>query len=434
MDPSLLSLLVSLGLLAVLLALGVHIGASLALAGVVGTYVFLGSWQPGINMLLLQSMDVSTSYGLMVIPLFILLGSLAAESGITTDLFTVFYRWFGRVRGGVAIATIGTCAGMASITGSSVATSAAMSQIAMPELRRFGYDQRLSVGAIATGGTVAIMIPPSITLVLYAVFAEQSVGKMLMAGILPGLMLTLGYALKIYIRCRISPELGPPGQPFTFREKLAALPKVLPFLGVVLMVILGILFGIWTPVESAAVAVVIVAIITFIRRRMTVPRLLSATVDATLTSASVFIIVIGSLVYSNFLALNGFSSIIGQTIIHLDLAPFEIFGFLIATYLLLGMFMEISSILALTIPIVMPIVAAAGWDPIWFGVVVVALMEVAAVTPPVGLNLYAVKASVPEMRLQTIYMGALPFWFVNIVVVLILYAFPQITLILPNLN
>jgi C4-dicarboxylate transporter DctM subunit len=434
MDPALLSLVVSLALLATLLALGIHIGVALALAGMLGTYVFLGVWGPGINMLLLQSMDVSSSYTLMVIPLFIVLGAVAAESGITGDLFTAFYRWFGRVRGGVAIATIATCAGMASITGSSVATSAAMSQIAMPELRRFGYNERLAVGAIASGGTVAIMIPPSITLVLYAVFAEQSVGKMLVAGVLPGVLLTMGYALKIYIRCWVSPDLGPRGPHFSMREKLAALPSVLPFLAVVLMVILGILFGIWTPVESAAVAVVVVTIIAFLRRRMTMRRLLASTIDAVVTSASVFIIVIGSLVYSNFLALNGFSEILTQTIIHLGLQPFHIFLLLVAMYLVLGMFMEISSMLALTIPLVMPIVSTAGWSPIWFGVVVVALMEVAAVTPPVGLNLYAVKAGVPNLRLQTIYMGALPFWLVNIAVVLILYLFPKLALILPNLG
>lgn len=434
MDPATSSLLLSLGIIVILLAASVHIGVVLALAGMVGTYFFVGNWTAGINMLFIQSMDVSGSYALMVIPLFIVLGSLASASGITSDLFTLFYRWFGRVRGGVAIATIGTCAGMASITGSSVATSAAMSRIALPELRRYKYNEAISVGAIATGGTLSIMIPPSITLVLYAVFAQQSVGKMLVAGILPGLVLTFGYALLVYLRCWQNPSLGPAGPRFTMRERLQILPRVLPFIGIVLAVILGILFGIWTPVESAAVAVVLVAIIAFMRGRLTIPVLLGAFRDAVVMSTSVFIIVIGSLVYSSFLALNGFSDLMAQTIIDLELGPFPLFLLLLGVYLMLGMFMEVSSLLALTIPLVMPIVATVGWDPIWFGVIVVAMMEVAAVTPPVGLNLYAVKAAVPDVRLQTIYKGAVPFWLVNMAVIGILYLFPQIALLLPNMQ
>ena len=434
MDPATLSLLVSFVVLLVLLAAGVHIGATLALAGIVGTYVFLGNWNAGINMLFIQSMDVSSSYTLMVIPLFIVLGSLASATGITGDLFTLFYRWFGRVRGGVAIATIGTCAGMASITGSSVATSAAMSRIALPELRRYRYDEAMSVGAIATGGTLSIMIPPSITLVLYAIFADQSVGKMLIAGVLPGLLLTVGYSALIYVRCLFNPRLGPAGPRFSLKERLEILPKVLPFMFIIGAVILGILFGIWTPVESAAVAVVLVGVIAFLRRRITIGGMLVACREAVVMSTSVFIIVIGSLVYSGFLALNGFSDLIAQTIIDMHLGSFGLFLLLVLVYMILGMFMEVSSILALTIPLIMPIIATAGWNPIWFGVIVVALMEVAAVTPPVGLNLYAVKASVPDVSLQKIYLGSVQFWIINLLVILILYCFPEIVLFLPNIQ
>lgn len=434
MDPATLSLLVSFVVLIVLLTLGAHIGATLALAGIVGTYIFLGSWTAGLNMLFIQSMDVSSSYTLMVIPLFIVLGSLASATGITGELFTLFYRWFGWVRGGVAIATIGTCAGMASITGSSVATSAAMSRIAMPELRRYRYDEAMSVGAIATGGTLSIMIPPSITLVLYAVFADQSVGKMLIAGILPGLVLTFGYSLLIYLRCLVNPALGPAGPKFSLRERLEIVPSVVPFLAIIAAVILGILFGIWTPVESAAVAVVMVAAIAFLRRRINVRQFVAACRDAVVMSTSVFIIVIGSLVYSSFLALNGFSDLVAQTIIGMQLGSFSLFLILMLLYLVLGMFMEVSSILALTIPLIMPIVVTAGWNPIWFGVVVVALMEVAAVTPPVGLNLYAVKASLPEISLRNIYVGSVQFWMVNLVVIFILYCFPEIVLLLPEMQ
>ncbi len=434
MDAGTLSLVVAMVLLVSLLAAGVHIGAALALVGIVGSYVFLGNWTSGLNLLLLHAVDISSSYTMMVIPLFILMGSLASSAGITKELFSLFYRNFGRLPGGVAVATIGTCAGMAAITGSSVATSGAMSRIALPELRRFGYDERMSTGAIATGGTLSIMIPPSITLVLYAIFAQQSVGKMLVAGIVPGLLLAAGYIALIIVRCRIDPRLGPPGPRFPWNERFVSLPAVLPFLLVVASVIMGILFGIWTPVESAAVAVVLVTLICVLQKRLDFRRFFTACRDAVNMSASVFIVVIGSMVFSGFLALNGFSDLIAESILEMGLGPFALLLLLMAIYIFLGMFMEVSSLLALTIPLVMPIVQTVGWNPIWFGVIVVSLMEVAIVTPPVGLNLYAVKAAAPGVSLKTIYVGAAQFWIVNVLLILLMFAFPQIALILPNMQ
>lgn len=433
MSPAVWSLVASFAVMLPLMFLGVHIGVALALGGIVGIYAFTGLWGPGINMLLLQSIDVAGSYTLMVIPLFIVLGTLASASGITTDLFAMFYRWFGRVRGGVAIATIGTCAGMASITGSSVATSAAMTRIALPELRRFGYNERLSVGTIANGGTLSIMIPPSITLVLYAIFAEQSVGKMLVAGVIPGLILTLGFIVLISIHCRLRPQDGPRGPAFSWKERAQSLPGVLPFLFIVAAVIVGILTGVWTPVESAAVAVILVALMGFMRRRIDFGRVVSAAREAVTTSASVFMIVIGSMLFSNFLAMNGVNVDITDGIMALQLSPFMLYVLLVLIYLVLGMFMEVSSLLALTIPLVMPLVTAVGWNPIWFGVVIVLLMELAMVTPPVGLNLYAVKAVAADVSLNDIYLGSLPFWFVNMTILFLFYFWPQVTLILPDM-
>jgi tripartite ATP-independent transporter DctM subunit len=425
-------MIVSFGLLVVLFAAGVHIGATLALAGMAGAITFTGNWPSGTNLLLLQTMDVSASYTLMVIPLFIVLGTLASASGVTTDLFTCFYRWMGRVSGGVGVAVIATCAGMASITGSSVATAAAMSKIAMPEFRRFNYDERLAVGAIATGGTLSIMIPPSITLVLFALFAEASVGKLLIAGILPGFMIALLYGVMIYVRCRLNPSLGPVGERFTWKERWASLPAVVPFFFIVGSILAGILTGIWTPVESAAVGVVLVILVGFVRHRLTVNAVFQACVDGVITSASVFLVVIGSLVYGQFLALNGFADLMTESVKAMQLSPFALFLLLMVIYFILGCLMEVSSILALTVPLFMPLVALAGWDAVWFGVIVVSMMEVAAVTPPVGLNLYAVKAALPDVSLETIYIGSTPFWIMNVIAVFILYVFPEIALYLPN--
>lgn len=431
-ETAVLSLAVSLVVMAGLFMAGVQIGVTLAVAGIIGSTIFTGNIGVGSNLLALQSLDVTSNYGLLVIPLFIALGSLAASSGITTDLFTAYYKWFGRVAGGIAIATIATCASMAAITGSSVAVAAAMCRIALPELRRYNYSTALSVGAICVGGTVAIMIPPSITLVLFAIFAEESVGKLLIAGVLPGLLTALLYAILILVVCWFKPSLGPPGPAFSRAEKLASIKLILPFALVVLSVVFGMLTGIWTPVEAAAVGVILVLIVGFARRKQTLRDVAYSFRDAAMTSASVMIVVIGSLVYSNFLALNGFSEVVAQGIINLQLAPFMLYLLLIGVYLVLGCLMEVTSILALTVPLIIPVVKAVGWSPIWFGVIVVSMMEVAAVTPPVGLNLYAVKAAAPDVPIGVIAAGSLPFWMMNILVVFILYFFPEIALWLPG--
>jgi tripartite ATP-independent transporter DctM subunit len=431
-ETAILSLAVSLGILAALFIVGVQIGVVLAVAGIVGSTIFTGNVGVGLNLLALQSLDVTSNYSLLVIPLFIALGSLAAASGITTDLFSAYYKWFGRIAGGIAIATIVTCASMAAITGSSVAVAAAMCRIALPELRRYNYSLALSVGAICVGGTVAIMIPPSITLVLFAIFAEESVGKLLIAGVMPGLLTAFLYCVLILVICWVKPSLGPPGPAFSRAEKIASIRLVLPVAIVVLSVVLGMLSGIWTPVEAAAIGVMLVLAIGFLRRSQSLRDVAMAFRDSAMTSASVMIVVIGSLVYSNFLALNGFSEVVAQGIIGMNLPPFLLYLMLVFIYLVLGCLMEVTSILALTVPLIIPVVKAVGWSPIWFGVVVVSMMEVAAVTPPVGLNLYAVKAAASDVPIGTIAAGSLPFWLMNILVVFILYFFPEIALWLPN--
>ncbi len=433
MDPMTFSNLVALAVILPLLVLGVNIGVTLALAGMLGSVAFLGNWSAAIGLPLIQSMDVGTAYTLMVIPLFIAMGTIAGQSGITAELFTAFYRWFGRLPGGVAISTIGSSAGLSAITGSSMAVSAAMAKIAMPELRRFNYSDRLSFGSVAMGGTLAIMIPPSITMVLYATFAEQSIGKMLLAGLLPGLLLTGLYMLMILVRCIRTPELGPRGPKFSWNERFSSLLKVLPFLSVVILVILGILFGIFTPTESAAVGLVLVFLMAVVRRQITLHKFYLAAVDAVSISAAIFLIVIGSLIFSNFIALNGLGSTISTSITDLNLTPAMLFLMLIGIYLLLGMFLEATSILALTVPLVLPLVIEVGWSPIWFGVILILMMEIASVTPPVGLNLFVVKASIPGSGLGEICAGLAPFWIVSLLCAAILYFVPSLATYLPDM-
>ncbi|MBI4185281.1 MAG: TRAP transporter large permease [Proteobacteria bacterium] len=434
MDATTLSLLAAAAVLVPLMVLGVQIGVTLGLTGMVGIFVYSGgNLSAALSQPLIQGLDVGLTYAFIVIPLFIALGTMAGQSGITYDLFTAFSRWVGHIPGGIAVATIGTSAGLASITGSSVGASAAMAKLAMPELRRFKYDDRMSAGAVSMGGTVAAMIPPSITMVLYGIFAEVSIGKMLIAGVLPGLLTSALYAFKIWTRCMIAPRLGPPGPRFPWRERLGTVPPVVPFFVIVGAVIGGILFGIWTPVESAAGGMVMVLLLGLLRRQMSWRRLFFALTDAAIICASVEIIVVGALIFSNFLVLSGFSELVAKSIIAFDLPPLTMFTALVVIYLIIGMFMEVTSTLALTIPLVMPIVQAMGWDPVWFGVVLVSLMEVGMVTPPVGLCLYVVKAAVPDLTLADICMGALPFWLVNLVAIYLLYMYPVIALVLPNM-
>lgn len=433
MDSEILSLAVAALILILVFGAGINVGVGLALAGVVGSAVFTGNWRTGLAIPLIQSLDVAGSYTLMVIPLFIAMGTLSGASRITVDLFTAYYRWMGRMPGGIAVATIGTSAALAALTGTSMAVSAAMSKIAMPELRRFGYDERLALGAIAMGGTLAIMIPPSVTLVIYAIFAQQSIGQQLIAGTLPGLLTAGLYMLYIIARCKANPRLGPVGPQFTLREKLRSLPAVLPFLGVVLMVIVGILSGICTPTEAAAVAVVLVLLICAWRRSLSITNLLVGMQDAVMVSASVLLVVVGSLTFSNFLALTGFNEQMTQWVIDANFSPPVLMILFVAIYLVLGCLMEATSILALTVPLAVPIVVAVGWDPVWFGVIVVSLMEVGAVTPPLGLNLFVVKASIPNTTLTDITIGSAPFWAMNLVAIFILYLFPSIATWLPDL-
>ena len=433
MDATNFSMVVAMVILVPLLAGGVHIGVSLALSGIGGAIAYAGNIWAGVNLPLIQALDVSGSFSLMAIPLFIALGTVAAASQLTGDIFTASYRWLSRIPGGVGLSAVAASAGMAAITGSSAASSAAMTRVALPELRKYNYDETFSVGLIAVSGTLALMIPPSITLVLFAVFAEQSVGKMLVAGLLPGLVTALAYALFVVVRCTVNPEIGPRGPRFTLRERLETLPGILPLLILIASIVIGILLGIWTPAESAAVGLALVLLFGIARGRLNAKLIGNALLEAVIASASILMIVIGSLIFSNLLAMNGFGETITQWIIGLQLGPFWLFLLLVAFYLVLGTMMETTGMLALTVPLVMPIVEAVGWSPIWFGVIVVKMMEIGAVTPPVGLNLYAVKVTAPEIPIGKSARGAAWFWSMDMCVVLLLYVVPSIALLLPSM-
>lgn len=416
-----------------LMASGTNIGVALAVGSIVGTILFTGKIGSGLSLVHMVSVSVTMTYGFLVIPLFVLLGNIASESGIARDLFDAAIRWAGRMPGGLAVTVILTCAGLAAITGTSLGTTATMTKIALPELRRYRYSEGLSVGAIALGGTLSIMIPPSITMVLYGIFAEQSIGRLLIAGILPGFLIAGLYILLIIVRCTLKPSLGPKGPKYGWNDRWVFLIKIIPFVVVILMVLFGMLLGVFTPVEASAIGVSLIFFLALLKSRLTLRGFANAVMETAITTAAIMILVVGCIMFTKFLAMTGFNEIITEMIISYEFAPFSLFLVIVGLYFFLGMFMEATSILALTVPLLIPVIIKAGWSPIWFGVIAVAMMEIASVTPPVGLNLYVVKSTAPEVPMRTIYMASIPFWLCNIAAIFILYFIPQIALVLPNL-
>lgn len=417
----------------VLLALGVPIGVVLGLAGVAGIIGLIGDIGPGVALAGLIPIGVTSTYSYIVVPMFLLMGALASATGLSGEIFDAAYKNLGRLPGGLAVATAFASAGFGAVTGSSVAATMAMGKLALPEMRKFNYKPVLSAGVIASSGTFAMMIPPSIMLVVYAIFTDQSVGKMLLAGAIPGLITAVVYSLQIMLRVLKNPSLGPRGQAFHWKDKIVSLKSVIPFLIVLLAILAGILFGLWTPTEAGAGGVLLVIAMGLIRRRMGGRALLEGIEEAVVASASVFVLVIGALLFSGFLALSGVTEQLTTHIVNLDISLLGLFLILMAFYILLGCILEGMSMMALTIPLVFPTILTLGWNPIWFGIIFVKLVEIAQVTPPVGLNLYVMKSVAPDIPIATIYLGCLPFWLCDVAVLTLLYFVPQLALWLPNM-
>lgn len=421
-----------MGVGGVLLVLGAPVGPLLALSSVFGLLIITGSFQAATSVLLATGFNVTSSVPYLVIPMFILMGTLASHTGIIRDLYDAAYKAVGRFAGGLAVATCLAAAAFGAVTGSSISATSAMGRVALPEMRRYKYRMSLSAGAIAASGTFAMMLPPSIVLVFYGIIAEQSIGRLLVAGIAPGLLTVVVYSVQILVRAYIDPSIGPRGPRFPFADTARASFRASPFLIVLVTLIGGILYGIWTPTEASAAGVAVVTLIGVAKRSLNLREIFAASVDAVVTSASVLLLVIGSLLFGKFLAFSGVTNLFTSWVIAAELTPLHLFVALLVFYIILGTFLEAISIMALTVPIILPIVLQAGWDPIWFGVILVKLIEIGAVTPPVGLNLYALKSVAPDVPTATIFRGAVPFWLCDVAILFILFLVPQIALFLPS--
>ncbi len=414
-----------------LLALRIPVAFAMFAVGFVGNAILNG---PGAAMSLLasESFTLASSSELVVVPLFILMGNVATETGLSRRLYDAAYAVIGSVRGGLASATVIGCGGFAALSGSSVASALTMGKVSLAEMDRFNYDPKLSTGVVAAGGTLGILIPPSTGFVIYAILTQQSIGRLFLAGVLPGILLLLMFVLTVTILCYLYPEMGPAGPRTTLAEKARALGGALPIIAVIALTIGGIYGGFFSPVEAAAVGAGLVIAIGAVMRTLTLRAFWSAAKSSVVTTATVMLILISAHMINPFLALSQIPDALGAFLNSVSHSPLVVLSLILLTYMILGCFMEGFAMLVLSMPIFFPVIQQLGLDPIWFGVLVVLTLEMGLISPPVGVNVFIVKSVAPKVPLGDIFRGVVPFWIAMLVTLAILVAFPQISLYLPN--
>jgi len=432
MDPVIVGILGS-ALLFLLLIIGMPIAFALMFVGFVGI-TYLASVGAALPLIARSVYESSSHYPYTVIPLFIVMGGYAGISGMSRDLYNTFDKWLRKLPGGLGMATIAACAGFAAISGSSVAAAATMGTVAYPEMRRFNYSPRLASGTVAAGGTLAFLIPPSLGFVVYGMLAQESIGKLLISGIFPGLILAGAYIGIVYSLVKIYPDWAPlVAGTVSLREKLIALKGVWETVAIFLLVIGGIYFGIFTPNEAAGVGATILFLIAVIKRKLTGKTLLASLFETVRISVMVLFLVAAANVFSYFLALSMIPMKVSAWIIGLGVSRYVVLIIIILIYLLLGCFLDAISMMVLTLPVILPVMATLKFDPIWFGVVCVIMMEAGLITPPMGLNVFTVAAIAKDTSLEEIFKGALPFLVAMLFVTFLITLFPQIALFLPGM-
>ena len=389
-------------------------------------------WKTALSNLSGETFEAASNYNLLVIPLFILMGNLAGVSGMSNSLFGAAYAFLGHLRGGLASATIAGCAGFAALSGSSLAAAVTMGRVALPEMRRFRYDDALATGAVAAGGTLGFLIPPSGGMIIYAILTEQSIGQLFMAGIIPGILLTLLFILVISLQVWWLPDLGPAGERSSATEKFRALMKALPITSIIFLTIAGMYTGFFTPVEASAVGAVLTFIIAVVRGSLSLRQLRLVGLQTMSATSTVFLILIGAFVFIPFMSLTEIPVRLVGFLTALPVGDLGILLVVIAVYVFLGTFLEGIAMMVLTLPVVLPVASTLGWDLVWFGIIVVIVLEMGMISPPIGINVFVVKSIAPDVPMTRIFAGIWPFWFAMIVMLALLVAFPQIALFLPQ--
>ena len=432
MDP-VLSGIVGTLLVFFLLSLGMPIAFSMMLVGFLGIS-FLSSVEAALPVLARTVYETSSHYPYTVIPLFVVMGGFAGSSGMTRQLYTAFDKWLRMLPGGLGVATIGACAGFAGVSGSSVATAAAMGTVAIPEMNRFGYSPKLSAGTVAAGGTLGFLIPPSIGFVVYGMLTEQSIGKLLIAGVAPGLLLALAYISIIVSWVRINPEIAPSSpEPVSLKDKFASLLPVWEPLMIFLVVMGGIYLGFFTPTEAGGVGATVLFLVALFKRKLQWAAFKVALLESVSISVMVLFLVAGANVFSTFLALSTIPIQVSTWVVSLEVSRYIILVIVILIYLFLGCFLDAISMMVLTMPVIFPVIINLGFNPIWFGVIAVLMMEAGLLTPPMGLNVFTVAGVAKDIPLEAIYRGILPFLISIFVVVFLIILFPKLAIFLPNM-
>jgi tripartite ATP-independent transporter DctM subunit len=414
-----------------LMLLRVPVGMAMGLVGVTG-FGYLAGGTPALKIVGHTTMRSVTDMNFAVVPLFLLMGSFATTSGMSRELFRAANAFLGHLRGGLGIATIAACGGFAAICGSSVATAATFSRVAYPEMRRYGYPQSFSTGVIAAGGTLGIMIPPSTVLAVYGIITEQDIGKLFVAGVVPGIVAVLMYMATITIIGRVRPGFLPAGKPAPWSERLVSTRDIWATLLLFLFVIGGIYGGLFTATEAAGMGAAGAFIISVLRGRLSRKDILQSLLEATRTTAAVFTVLIGALLFGYFLTITQTPQKVTAFLTGLGIGSYGVLALIMVMYLVLGTLMDALAMIILTVPIVFPVIKELGFDPIWFGIIIVMVAELGLIHPPVGMNIFVIKSVVEDVKISTIFMGVLPFIVTDILRLVLLIAFPILALWLPS--
>jgi len=417
--------------LVLLVFLGVRVFIAAAAVGLAGLVAMIG-WDSGAGMVGTIPHSKSVTYTLSVLPMFILIGFLAFHAGLTEKLFDAATKWLGWVPGGLAVATVMAATGFAAVSGASTATAAVFSRVAIPDMLKAGYDKRLAAGVVAAGGTLATLIPPSAILVIYAIIVEESVGMLLVAGFLPGIVSALVYMAMIVLMAKLNPSLGRPIRGFSWSQRWKSVPGTFPIIAVVLIIFSAMYFGWATPTEAGALGAFVVFALALVHG-MRWRGLRDSLLESAKLTVMIFSIIWGVLIFVRFLGFAGLPEAFAKWVVSLDVPPIMIIICILLFYVVLGMFMDAIGMLLLTLPVIYPAVIALGYDPIWFGIIVVKMAEICLITPPIGLNCFVVNGVRPDIPLTTVFRGIFPFFAADVATVGLFLAFPQIILWVPQL-
>jgi len=421
-----------IALLLFLFVLRMPVAFAMILVGLVG-FAYLGGIESALTLLAQDIFEVFTSYPLSVIPMFILMGSFAFAAGISQRLYTTSYIWVGQIRGGLTVATVLACSGFAAICGSTAATAATMGKIALPEMKKYGYDDVLATGTVASAGTLGILIPPSTVLIVYGILTEESIGKLFVAGILPGFILSLLFVATVVILCLRNPAAGPPGPPTTWKQKLKATTGIIEAVVLFALTIGGLFLGWFSPTQAGAIGAFGALIIGIVRGSLKLKIAIEAAREGLRTACMVLFIIAGATVFGHFMAISNIPFVLADWVGSLPFPPMAVMGVMIFIYFIGGFFMDSMALIVVTIPIFFPVVLRLGFDPIWFGVIIVLVAEMGVITPPVGVNVFVIKGIAPDIPLFKIFRGILPFLVALIIMTILLVIFPKIATFLPSL-